>query len=169
MSQTLNQMCNTIYQLKVPFKNRTAYNNYVWRQRTTTNQRNTIGPGSIWFLMDTCGILLMFNWTATQCGPTWVTASSRSCRSGCSSPGRSSPCTESVETLPPNGSGLHDTTWRSPAGNTATKGANSNTCDVTTIKFYWPLMLKHTDCVQKIYSLQMFWRCCTYGSLHLSL
>lgn len=78
--------------------------------------------GSIWFLTDACGIV-MLNWTTAvvrvwKCGPTWVTASSRSCRSGCSSPGKSSPCTESVETLPPNGSGLHDTTCRSPAGNT---------------------------------------------------
>lgn len=45
---------------------------------------------------------------------TWATASSRSCRSGCSSPGKSSPCTEWEETPPPSDWGSRDTTCREP-------------------------------------------------------
>lgn len=63
---------------------------------------------------------------------TWVTASSRSCRSGCSSPGRSSPCTESAESLPPSGSGFRDTTCRLPGRSTT----YLNLCDAAHRLFY---------------------------------
>lgn len=52
---------------------------------------------------------------------TWVRVSSRSWRSGCSSPGRSSPCTESVDFLPPSDSAFHGTTCRRPGGDRTTK------------------------------------------------
>lgn len=45
-------------------------------------------------------------------GPTWAKASSRSCTSGCSAPGRSSLCTEWAETPPPSDWGSRDTTYR---------------------------------------------------------
>lgn len=52
---------------------------------------------------------------------TWVTGSSRFCTFGCSSPGRSSPYTESADSLPQSGSGFRDTTYRCPGGNETTK------------------------------------------------
>lgn len=67
-------------------------------------------------LGDKSNVFFNMNWEIN----TWVTASSHSDRSGCSSPGRSSLCTESAESLPPHGSGFRDTTCRKPRRN-ATK------------------------------------------------
>lgn len=53
--------------------------------------------------------------------PTWARGSSHFCPSGCSSPGRSSLCTESAGPLPPSGSGLRDTTYKWPARSRTTK------------------------------------------------
>lgn len=47
--------------------------------------------------------------------PTWARGSSHFCPFGCSSPGRSSLCTESAGPLPLSGSGSRDTTYRIPA------------------------------------------------------
>lgn len=43
---------------------------------------------------------------------TWGTVSSHSCRSDCSSPGRSSPCTKWVMPQPQHDSGFHDTIFK---------------------------------------------------------
>lgn len=48
--------------------------------------------------------------------PTWARGSSHSCTFGCSSPSRSSLCTESAGPLPPSGSGFRDTTYKQERG-----------------------------------------------------